>query len=97
MQRLPPVVASDWASLYGALSIFDQPYNLAPSLHVAIAIVLWAQLRSRFAGKWLLVCHIWVAAIVMSALSTWQHNLVDVLAGGALGAMSLLAIRGRAQ
>lgn len=90
MLRVAPVQESRWAQLYGWLSLFDQPFNLAPSLHVGVLVVLWAQLCSYCSGYCRVACHLWAVSVALSALVTWQHNLLDVVLGLALGFLCLL-------
>lgn len=87
MQRLPDAEASVWAPWFAALGTFDGASNLVPSLHVAILGVLWWHVRASVqprAGR--LGCDAWAAAVALSALTTWQHHLIDVLAGAAVAA-----------
>jgi membrane-associated phospholipid phosphatase len=69
----------------------DAPGNALPSLHVATALftALWIERLLHEIGtpaalrrlNWL-----WLTLIVYATLATKQHLLLDVLAGGALGA-----------
>ncbi len=59
-------------------------YNLCPSLHVAYAALhaeVFRQLKSN--SMWLF--HLWAIAIAMSAWLTYQHHLIDLVAGYLLG------------
>jgi len=68
-------------------------YNLLPSLHVALTVViiasLWPHLGKR--GKWLFSG--WGAALLASTLLTHQHHVLDVVAGLALSCVVCLVIR----
>jgi membrane-associated phospholipid phosphatase len=97
MLRMHPLVSSPWAHVYTWLSLFDQPFNLMPSLHVSVAVVLWSHLQRRYKGFRRILCHVWTLAVVASALTTWQHNLLDIPAGFVLGVLSLLAIKNPAK
>lgn len=91
-----PELSGPWAEAYGWLGWFDRPYNLVPSLHVAALVVLWAAGCRRFgprARPWL---HAWALAVALSTLLSWQHHLLDVAAGAALGALASLSAGGRA-
>ena len=61
-------------------------YNLLPSLHVALTLViigsLWPDLARR--GRWRVA--LWGAALALSTLLTHQHHVLDVAAGLLLGA-----------
>lgn len=80
-----PLVEGMFSPMYGALVWFDRPYNRAPSLHIAVLVVLWARFAPRI-GQWQGVClHGWFGLIAASVLTTYQHHVIDVLAGLALG------------
>lgn len=85
-----PEVHGPAAWLFDALRSFDQPYNQAPSLHIALAIILWdwyrRQVRSRVARA---VVHLWALAICASVLTTFQHHFIDIPTGALLGAACL--------
>ncbi len=66
--------------LFGWLTL-DRPYNQAPSLHITLRSIVWAPFGRRVRGplRWLLIA--WFALIGVSVLVTYQHHVVDVLAG----------------
>ena len=67
----------------------DQPYNLLPSLHIALRTIL-AQLYARHTRGFLRAAsNIWFVLIGLSAVLTYQHHVMDVVAGFALGAYCL--------
>jgi membrane-associated phospholipid phosphatase len=79
-----PPVGRLYAPFYALLGGFDRPYNLIPSLHVALRSILlpiYAQYSRGFAR---ILLHGWFVLIVLSALLTWQHHLIDLAAGQAL-------------
>ncbi|MGU7779719.1 phosphatase PAP2/dual specificity phosphatase family protein [Burkholderia sp. PU8-34] len=77
-------------ALFTLLMGFDKPFNQAPSLHIGLLVVLWAvyarHLRSPFARA---VLHLWFAAIGVSVLTTYQHHVIDVPTGAAVGCLAL--------
>lgn len=83
----------------GALGAFfdwfrtlDQPHNLVPSLHIAFCTIL-ADLYARSTRGYLRHAVIfWFVLIGFSAVLTYQHHLMDVVAGFALGASCLYFI-----
>ena len=83
----------DTAGLYGVLFTwlegFDRPFNQAPSLHVALLVVLWATYAKHLPHRFHLVLHGWCALIVLSVLTTYQHHFIDVPTGGLLGLFCL--------
>lgn len=67
----------------------DQPYNLLPSLHIALRTIL-AELYARHTrGVLRAASNIWFLLIGLSAVLTYQHHVMDVVAGFALGAYCL--------
>lgn len=81
-----PAVEGAPAFLFNALRGFDQPYNQAPSLHIALAVILWDWYRQFLRAMWArLVLHVWAFAICASVLTTWQHHFIDIPTGALLG------------
>lgn len=69
---------------------FDKPYNQAPSLHIGLLVVLWAvYARNLRHAVVRLAMHLWFAAIGVSVLTTYQHHVIDVPTGAALGCFAL--------
>ena len=42
---------------------FDKPYNQAPSLHIALLVVLWVCYARYASGAWRWLLHGWFALI----------------------------------
>ncbi len=88
----PHIVGGDiFSRMLALFYTIDLPYrNNFPSLHVAIA-TLAALASFGYAKKywWTLA---WAAAIAVSTLFVKQHELADVIAGIALGALAYVAI-----
>ncbi|CAN7604637.1 phosphatase PAP2/dual specificity phosphatase family protein [Variovorax paradoxus] len=81
-----PAVEGAPAFLFNALRGFDQPYNQAPSLHIALAVILWDWYRQFLRAAWArLVLDVWAFAICASVLTTWQHHFIDIPTGALLG------------
>lgn len=81
----PPVEGGVSGFLFAALRSFDQPFNQAPSLHIALAVILWDWYRQRL-PRWVLpLWHLWILAICASVLTTWQHHFIDIPTGALLG------------
>ncbi|QED91586.1 phosphatase PAP2/dual specificity phosphatase family protein [Eikenella exigua] len=79
---------SGW--LLDSLVAFDLPYNQAPSLHIALAVIVGA-FYSRF-PKIRLLLLLWQSLIALSVLTTYQHHFIDVPTGALLGWLVLWAI-----
>ena len=81
-----PAVDGAPAFLFNALRGFDQPFNQAPSLHIALAVILWDWYRQFIKPLWArIVLHVWAFAICASVLTTWQHHFIDIPTGALLG------------
>jgi hypothetical protein len=75
--------------MFDALTSFDKPFNQAPSLHIALLVVLWV-VYARYVPRWLSwPLHIWFALIGVSVLTTYQHHFFDLPTGAALGFFAL--------
>ncbi|WP_153712361.1 phosphatase PAP2/dual specificity phosphatase family protein [Eikenella corrodens] len=80
---------SGW--LFDSLVAFDLPYNQAPSLHIALAVIVGAFYWARF-PKIRLPLLLWQSLIALSVLTTYQHHFIDVPTGALLGWLVLWAI-----
>ena len=72
---------------YEALGAFDKPFNQAPSLHVALTVILSAFYLRLLPPAGRLIFAGWSSLVIVSVLTTFQHHFVDVPAGFALGLM----------
>lgn len=74
--------------LFSALRGFDKPFNQAPSLHIALAVILWDFYRRQIDQRWArIVLHGWTLLICLSVLTTYQHHFIDLPTGALLGIM----------
>ena len=80
-----------WGWLFDSLVAFDLPYNQAPSLHIALSIIVGAFYWTRF-PKIRLPILLWQCLIALSVLTTYQHHFIDVPTGALLGWLVLWAI-----
>jgi protein-tyrosine phosphatase/membrane-associated phospholipid phosphatase len=71
----------------------DRPYNLLPSLHIALCLILSELYARRTRGLLRYASNLWFVLIAFSAVLTYQHHLMDVVGGFALGAYCLYFIR----
>ena len=86
-----PASSELFGALFTALGSFDKPFNQAPSLHIALLIVVWVRLAAHMQrGRWLL--HAWMALIAVSILTTYQHHFLDLPTGAAVGFLALWVI-----
>jgi protein-tyrosine phosphatase len=71
--------------MFDALMSFDKPFNQAPSLHIALLIILWPLYARHVPARWRGMLHAWFALILVSVLTTYQHHFIDVPTGAWLG------------
>ena len=84
-----PHVDGTLAILFEPLRLLDQPFNEAPSLHVATMTILY-DLYARFLPRWALPPFaIWSVIVVSSVMTTYQHHFIDIPTGFLLGLLCL--------
>jgi protein-tyrosine phosphatase len=71
--------------MFAALTSFDKPFNQAPSLHIALMIILWSLYTQVLRGAWRWAFHAWFFLIGASVLTTYQHHFIDIPTGLWLG------------
>jgi len=85
-----PVIEGISGALFDVLTNFDLPYNQAPSLHIALLVIIWRQFATFATGRVVRgFIHGWAFLIGLSALTTWQHHFIDVPTGLAVGFLCL--------
>jgi len=75
--------------LFDSLAGFDRPYNQAPSLHIALLVILWSFYARHVPRRWHAFLHTWAFLIGASVLTTYQHHFIDVPTGALLGLFCL--------
>ena len=78
-----------FGTLFDLLLGFDRPFNQLPSLHVALAVILWALYARKVRGAARIAVDIVFVMIGASVLTTYQHHFIDIPAGLALGWLCL--------
>ncbi|WP_447587816.1 phosphatase PAP2/dual specificity phosphatase family protein [Aquipseudomonas campi] len=77
-----PALEGTFGLMFDVLMGFDKPFNQAPSLHIALLVVIWVMFARHTHGPWLRgLLHGWMALIGVSVLTTWQHHFIDVPTG----------------
>ena len=71
--------------MFETLALFDKPFNQAPSLHIALMVLLWVVYLRALPQAWRWMVHGVFALIGVSVLTTWQHHFFDVPTGLWLG------------
>jgi protein-tyrosine phosphatase len=84
-----PATDGIFGVLFDALTSFDKPFNQAPSLHIALLVILWDLYAKHLprAARWPL--HAWFTLVGVSVLTTYQHHFIDIPTGALLGAFCL--------
>jgi protein-tyrosine phosphatase len=72
---------------FGWFFAVDLPYNLCPSLHIALRTLLAEKYARHTRGLWNVASHVWFSLVGFSTLLTYQHHVVDVLGGFLLAAV----------
>lgn len=78
--------------LFTALGSFDKPFNQAPSLHIALLVVIWVRLAKHCPRFWRPALHAWMLLIGVSVLTTYQHHFIDIPTGALAGLLVLWAL-----
>ncbi len=92
-----PSVDGPFRAWFAALGSFDQPFNQAPSLHLALTTILWAKYseHTRGIGRWAI--RAWLVLTAISTLTTYQHHFLDLPTGVWVGLFSLALFPGDPQ
>lgn len=75
--------------LFDALTSFDKPFNQAPSLHVALAVILWNRFRPHLPSWGRILMGAWLLLIVLSTMTTYQHQFLDLPTGALAGFLAI--------
>ena len=74
---------ADLPSAIIVIRSIDLPYNVFPSLHVALSSIIMLHLNTAFGLRGRLFLILWLGALIASVILTHQHHVADV-AGGLL-------------
>lgn len=91
----PPVNPPWLAALFQLLAQVDRPYNQFPSLHVAYCVIFWVALHTRARQSHALLRPALAGLLLLvacSTLFTYQHHLLDVAGGLALGLLATASL-----
>ena len=80
--------------IYNWFTSMDRPYNLCPSMHIALRTVLAAHYGKHCRGviRWLM--NVWFVLIGLSTLLLYQHHVIDVVGGFVLAVLVMYVIDG---
>ena len=79
-----PHAAGGLGALFDWFRSMDAPYNLVPSLHAALCLLLVDLYARKLRGGLRIVVILWFVLIALSPLLTYQHHLIDIVSGFAL-------------
>jgi predicted protein tyrosine phosphatase/membrane-associated phospholipid phosphatase len=85
----PPPVSGWLGAFFGWFRGVDRPFNLLPSLHITFCTILGHFYARRTRGLLRAAVLLWFVLIAFSAVLTYQHHVMDVVGGFALGAYCL--------
>jgi len=80
-----------WGLMFTGLVSFDRPFNQVPSLHIALAAILWALYARKLAGVARAMMEFWLLLVCGSVLTTYQHHFIDIPTGLLLGVLCMWA------
>lgn len=87
-------VASGWfGAIYNWFRGVDLPYNLCPSLHIALRTILADLFGRHTRGLTNYASHIWFSLIGFSTLLLYQHHIIDIVGGFILATFCFYLIR----
>ncbi|WP_438753475.1 phosphatase PAP2/dual specificity phosphatase family protein [Pararhizobium sp. O133] len=75
--------------MFAVLGGFDKPFNQAPSLHIALLVIIWDHLHRKLPSGIRQIWHAWCFLIGLSVLTTYQHHFIDIPTGALLGLFAL--------
>lgn len=81
----PDVTGAISGFLFDVLGGFDKPFNQAPSLHIALTVILADVYFRLLPHKWKYAFAAWSALVMASVLTTYQHHFIDIPTGLLLG------------
>lgn len=91
----PPETHGALGFLFDRFRSLDAPYNLAPSLHAALGLLLFDFYFGRTQGFWRIALAGWFALMAASPLLTKQHHVIDIVTGFALAGCCFYFVRER--
>lgn len=90
-----PVATGFFGEIYNLLTAMDKPYNLCPSMHIALRTVLAAHFGRHCRGPLRVLMHVWFFLIGCSTLLLYQHHFIDVVGGFVLAVAVMYAFDGQ--
>jgi membrane-associated phospholipid phosphatase len=86
--------ASGWiGAIFDWFRGMDAPYNLFPSLHVALCLLLAHTYARHTRGMVRTALIVWFVLVGLSAVLTYQHHVLDVVGGAAFRRLLFYFVR----
>jgi membrane-associated phospholipid phosphatase len=85
-----PETSGFFGWLFTVLLGFDKPFNQAPSLHVSLAVILWSRFAAHLTGFWRKAMGAWLVLIVVTTMTTSQHQILDLPTGALAGLLAIM-------
>jgi membrane-associated phospholipid phosphatase len=74
--------ASGWfGAIFDWFRAMDSPFNLLPSLHAALLLLLVDLYARNLRGLFLFAAMLWFFLVGLSPLLTYQHHVIDIIGG----------------
>ena len=89
-----PVIDGWLGTIFQQFTALDRPFNLVPSLHVTLTMILAGAYRRHTRGVIQFAVTTWFVLIGLSTVFTYQHHVVDVIGGLALSVLVFYFVRG---
>jgi len=87
--------ASGWLGvIFDWFRGMDSPFNLLPSLHAALLLLLVDLYARNLRGVFFVAAMLWFVLIGLSPLLTYQHHVIDIIGGFALAGYCFYLFRG---
>ncbi len=86
--------ASGWlGAIFDSFRGMDSPFNLLPSLHAALLLLLIDVYARNLRGVFFFAAMLWFFLIGLSPLLTYQHHIIDIVSGFVLAGYCFYVFR----
>ncbi|MGB7328969.1 MAG: phosphatase PAP2/dual specificity phosphatase family protein [Rubripirellula sp.] len=91
-----PIATGFFGGIYNWFTAMDRPYNLCPSMHIALRTVLAVHFAKHIPNRLArFASHFWFFLIGCSTLLLYQHHVIDVVGGFVLAIFVMHFVDGR--
>lgn len=89
-----PQPSGFFGSIYTWFTAMDKPFNLCPSMHIALRTVLAVHFGRHCRGLSRVLMNLWFCLIGLSTLLLYQHHFIDVVGGFVLAVVVMYVFDG---